>query len=161
MTNQVKISTISECKAKKWTTKAKQEHKEKLANMNVPQEYKVKYKQLLVKHFDAISIDKNVLGRVEDFFHKIHMKDNEPVCRKHFKIPDAHRPFLEESLAEWLKLGVVQKSDSLYNSPVFCIPKKGGNGPRIVQDFFELNQKSYMDKYTMKDIHECIGDIGK
>ena len=55
----------------------------------------------------------------------------------------------------------MQKSDSLYNSPVFCVPKKGGNGLRIVQDFRELNQKSYMDKYTMKDIHECIGDIGK
>ena len=89
------------------------------------------------------------------------MKDNEPVYRKQFKIPDAHRPFLEESLADWLKLGVVQKSDSLYNSPVFCVPKKGGNGYRIVQDFRELNQKSMMDKYTMKDIHECIGDIGR
>ena len=81
-------------------------------------------KKLLVKHFDAISIDKKVLRRVKDFFHKIHMKENEPVYRKQFKIPDAHRPFLEESLAEWLKLGVVQKSESLYNSPVFCVPQK-------------------------------------
>jgi putative transposase len=44
---------------------------------------------------------------------------------------------------------------------MFCVPKKGGNGYRIVQDFRELNQKSLMDKYTMKDIHECIGDIGR
>jgi hypothetical protein len=64
-------------------------------------------------------------------------------------------------LAEWLKLGVVQKLDSLYNSPVFCVPKKVGNGYRIVQDFRELNQKLFMDKYTMKDIHKCIGDIGR
>ena len=72
--------------------------------MNFPQEYKARYKALLVKHFDAISVDKNDLGRVKDFFHKIPMKDNELVNRKQFKIPDAHRPFLEESLAEWLKL---------------------------------------------------------
>jgi hypothetical protein len=90
----------------------------------------------------------------------IHLKGNEPFYWKQFKIPDAHRPFLEESLAEWLKLGVVQKSDSLYKSLVFCVPKKGGNGYRIAQDFRELNQKSLMDKYTMKDIHECIRDIG-
>ena len=89
------------------------------------------------------------------------MKYNEPVYRKQFKIQEAHRPFLEESLAEWLKLGVVQKSDSLYNSPVFCVPKKGGNGLGIVQDFQELNQKSCMDKYMMKYIYKCIGDIGK
>ena len=64
-------------------------------------------------------------------------------------------------MAEWLKLGVVQKSDSLYNSPVFCVPKKGGNRYRNIQDFRELNKKSLMDKYTMKDIHECIVDIGQ
>ena len=83
------------------------------------------------------------------------------VYRKQFKITDAHRPFLEESLAEWLKLGVVQKLDSFYNSPLFCVPKKGGHGLRIIQYFRELNQKPYMNKYTMRDIHEFIGDIGK
>jgi putative transposase len=30
-----------------------------------------------------------------------------------------------------------------------------------VQGFRELNKKSMMDKYTMKDMHECIGDIGQ
>jgi hypothetical protein len=75
-----------------------------------------------------VSIGKNDRGRKKYFFHKIDIKDNKPVFRKQFKIPDAHGPFLEESLANWLKLGVVQKSDSLYNSPVFCVPKKGGNG---------------------------------
>jgi hypothetical protein len=52
------------------------------------------------------------------------MKDNELVYREEFKIPEAHQPFLEESIADWLKLGIVQKPDSLYNSPVFCMPKK-------------------------------------
>jgi hypothetical protein len=137
------------------------DHIKEHANINVPSSYLSKYRSLLLKHFSIVSIDKLDLGRVNHFFHKIHLKDNEPVYRKQFKIPDAHRPFLEESLAEWLKLGVVQKSDSLYNSPVFCVPKKGGYGYRIVQDFRELNQKSLMDKYNMKDIHKCIGDIGR
>jgi hypothetical protein len=63
------------------------------------------------------------------------MKYNEPVYGKQFKIPDAHLPFLEESLVNWLKLCIVQKSESLYNSSVFCVPKKGGNGYRNVPDF--------------------------
>ena len=45
------------------------------------------------------------------------------------------------------------QSDSLFNTTVFCVPKKGGNCLRIVQDFHELYLKSYIDKYTMKDIH--------
>ena len=93
--NKTKIGAISEDKAARWTTEAKQDHVEKLANISVLLEYKAKYKQLLVKHFSAIIVDKNDQGRVKDFFHKIHMKDNEPVYRKQFKIPDAHRPFLE------------------------------------------------------------------
>ncbi len=157
----VTINSVQQEKSKLWTEEAKMEHIIAHANINVPGSYMSRYQNLLLKHFNIVSIDKSDLGRVKNFFHKIHLKDNEPVYRKQFKIPDAHRPFLEESLAEWLKLGVVQKSDSLYNSPVFCVPKKGGNGYRIVQDFRELNQKSLMDKYTMKDIHECIGDIGR
>jgi hypothetical protein len=58
------------------------------------------------------------------FFYKIHLKDNELVYQKQFKIRDKYKSFLEKSLAEWLKLGVVQKSDSLYNSPVFVSLKK-------------------------------------
>ena len=90
MTNQIKINTMTEGRTKQWTTEAKREHMDKLAYMNLPQEYKEKYKHLLLKHFDAISINKNDLGRVKDFFHKIHMKDNDHVYRKQFKIPDAH-----------------------------------------------------------------------
>ena len=78
ITKQVKISLISENKSSKWTSEAKQEHVEKLANLNVSHKYKGRYKQLLVKHFGAISIDKNNLGRVKDVFHKIHLKGNEP-----------------------------------------------------------------------------------
>jgi len=36
------------------------------------------------------------------------------------------------------------------------------NWPRyIVQDFRELNEHSHIDKYSMKEINECIGDKEK
>ena len=38
MTNQIKISNISQGKAKAWTSEAKNEHIEKLANMNTKQD---------------------------------------------------------------------------------------------------------------------------
>ncbi len=81
--------------------------------------------------------------------------------RNQFKIPEAHHQFIEQTLDEWLKLGVVKRSNSLYNSPIFCVPKKQGQGLRIVQDFRELNQNSHINKYSMKEITECIGDIGR
>jgi RNase H-like domain found in reverse transcriptase len=35
-----------------------------------------------------------------------------------------------------------------------------GQGLHIVQDFLELNNHLHIDKYSMKEITECIGDIG-
>jgi hypothetical protein len=107
----------------------------------------------------AISHDKYDLGLAKNYKHKIHLKNNEPVYQKQFKIPDAHHQFIEQSLEEWL--AVVWRSDSLYNLPIFCVPKKQGQGLRIIQDFRVLNQNSHIDKYSMKEITKYIGDIGR
>jgi len=55
----------------------------------------------------------------------------------------------------------VKRSNCLYNSPLFCVPKKQGQRLRIVQDFCELNNHSHIDKYSMKEITECIGNTGR
>jgi len=96
----------------------------------------------------------------KNFFHRIVLKDDGSVYRKQYQIPEAHNAFIDETLTEWLKLGVVRRSQSLYNSKIFCVPKKTGQGLRIVQNFRELNEHSHIDKYSMKEINECIGDIG-
>ena len=106
---------------KKQFTRAKIEQKAKL---QVPSEYKNRYIDILFKHQNAISVDKFDLGRAKSFTDKIYLKDNEPVYRKQFKIPEAHQSFIEATLNEWLKLGVVKRTNSLYNSPLFCVPKK-------------------------------------
>ena len=78
------------------------------------------------------------------FFTELFSKNDAPVYRKQYQIPEAHSDFIEETLQEWLKLGVVRRSQSMYNSPIFCVPKKVGKGLRIVQDFRELNEHSHI-----------------
>ena len=134
---------------------------EKRVKMNIPATHKDKYLDLLFKYRSVISKDKSDLGMAKNFFHRIVLKDDGPVYRKQYQIPEAHNTFIEETLTEWLKLGVVRRSQSMYNSPIFCVPKKTGQGLRIVQDFRELNEHSHIDKYSMKEINECIGDIGR
>jgi hypothetical protein len=96
----------------------------------------------LVKHKAAIRLDKYELGLAKDFTHRIYLKDDQPIFRKQFNLPEAHTQFIKQSLDEWLKLGVVRQSNSSYNSPIFCVPKKQGQGLRIVQDVQLLNQHS-------------------
>jgi len=88
-------------------------------HLQVPEEFHQRYLDILCKHQDALSIDKYDLGLAKDFKHKIHLKTQDPVYRKQFKIPEAHHQFIEQTLDKWLKLGVVKRSNSLYNSPNF------------------------------------------
>jgi hypothetical protein len=133
----------------------------KRVNLHVPAEFRAQYIDILFKHRQALSVSKTDLGRAKNYFHRIHLKDKFPVYRKQFKIPDAHSDFISKSIDDWIKLGVVRRTNSMYNSPIFCVPKKNGTGLRIVQDFRELNLHSHIDKYSMKEINECIGDIGR
>jgi len=55
----------------------------------------------------------------------------------------------------------VKWANSLYNSPILCILKKQGQGLRLVRDFREINKQSNIEKYSMKEITHCIGDIGR
>jgi len=104
----------------------------------VPSQCKQRYIDILYKHQQAISANKYDLGLVTNFKHKIHLKDNAPVDRKQFKIPEAHQNFIEQSLSAWLKLGVLKQANSLYNSPIFCVPKKQGQGHGLCKTFKNL-----------------------
>ena len=128
--------------------------------LNVPPEWEEAYKAVLYEFHDVFSRDKNDLGVATGLKHEIQVNTKEPVYRKQFKIPDAHREIMEKQVKEWLSLGVVQPSRSRWNSPMFCVPKKDGS-LRMVQDFRALNQVSLDDKYSMRDVTECIGELGR
>ena len=142
-------------------TKAKEDFIRNNANVsNVPVEFQNQYLDLLCKHHTIFSGEKNDIGRSDLIQHEIHLKNNDPIYVKQFKIPDTHREYLEDQVKEWLKMGIVQPTRSRYNSPMFLVNKKDG-GFRVVQDFRALNNNSHLDKYSMKDVSECIGEIGR
>jgi hypothetical protein len=68
-------------------------------HLNVPEEYKQRYIDILYKHQAAISVNKMDLGRAKKFTHKIHLKDSNPIYHMQFKIPEAHQNFIK---AEWM-----------------------------------------------------------
>jgi hypothetical protein len=68
------------------------------AKLNVPDEFKEEYLNVLFKNLEAISEHKNDLGQTETLMHDISLKSQEPVYVKQFKIPDAHREQVKQGL---------------------------------------------------------------
>jgi len=160
----VKVNSVAEEECKESVRKPPSVDKIKFikenANVNVPKEFYERYMNLLIENHDIFSDNKYDLGRANTLMHDIELTDSHPVYVKQFKIPEAHQKEVENHVLEWLKLGVIQPARSKFNSPLFIVTKKDG-GVRIVQDFRALNAKSVTDKYSMKDINECIGEIGR
>jgi hypothetical protein len=57
--------------------------------------------------------------------------------------------------------GIVERANSPYNSPIFCVPKKQGHGLRCVLDFRRLNLKTMDSKYSIRCINQCLEEVGK
>ena len=133
---------------------------EENAQLNVPEQYKEEYMKVLLENHDVISSNKYDLGKCSTSMHDIELKTKDPIYIKQFRIPEAQRQAVQDHVDELLKLGVVRPSRSKYNSPIFIVSKKGG-GIRIVQDFRAINTQTLVDKYSMRDVQECIDEIGR
>jgi len=105
-----------------------QRQKQLLADLTLtfPDAERQKYIDLIFANHDVFSKNKNDLGRANNFTHKIDLKDNAPVYIPQYRLPDTHKLKLEQQVDEWLKMGIIQPSNSKYNSPIFVVPKKNG-----------------------------------
>ena len=137
---------------------------------HLPNEFKKKYENLLIKYHHIFSKHKNDLGRCTMGKHTIPLKNDSPVYQKQFPIPYSHQDEILKAVQEWLQLDIIEKADSPYNSSLFCVPKKmdlaHADGTqkmsyRIVADFRGLNNVTNVTKYRLPLIHECIDEIGK
>ncbi len=61
------------------------------AHLNVPDQFKQRYIDILFKHQQAISVNKYDLGLAKSFQHQIHLKDNSPSLKNKAKDCESYR----------------------------------------------------------------------
>ena len=61
---------------------------------------------------------------------------------------------------ELLKKGAIEVSRSWFNSPIFLVPKPHGHGMRAVLDFRAVNLNSVPDRYTIREVRDCVDEVG-
>ena len=128
--------------------------------INGSEVFKGELRDLLREYHDVISTSPTDLGFTDEVQHEIHLKSKEPVHVRQFRIPEEHLEFLNDHVTQLMARGCIEVSSSAYNAPIFCVKKPKG-GLRVVQDFRALNEASYDDKYSIKEIQECIDTIGR
>lgn len=91
---------------------------------------------------------------------------DEPIWTKQYPYPYCDKDFVDKEIDKLLKDGIIEKSFSPYNSPIWTVSKKGldeNDRPkrRMVIDFQKLNAQTVTDRYPIPDINMTIQNLGK
>lgn len=91
--------------------------------------------------------------------------NNDPVWVKQYPYPMSDHDFVMSEIERLLENGIIQKSFSPYNSPIWTVPKKGfdeKNKPkrRMVIDYSKLNSQTITDRYPIPDINLTLQNLG-
>ena len=128
--------------------------------IKAPPEIQQKYVDLLIMYHDTCSKSKFDIGRTNVIEHKVVLNNEDPIHIRQFRIPFEHRQTIYNWIDELLKKGAIEVSRSCFNSPIFLVPKPHGHGMRAVLDFREVNNAFVPDWYTIREIRDCVDEIG-
>jgi putative transposase len=98
------------------------------------------------------------LGRVEGRELSIPLTCQVPVNERPYPIAMAFLPKVKEEIDRLLKLKIIRKSNSVYASPAFAVPKKEGK-IRLVVDYRKLNDKTLKLGYPFPNIQYSLMDL--
>ena len=127
---------------------------------NTPRHHRERVLRLLLQYQDCFSCSKDDIGRCDLLQHEIDLDTNKPIFIPQFRLSTQHFAAIKDQLAAWIRAGIVQRSRSPYNNPVFCVPKPHNRGFRVVSDFRTLNSHTLEDKYSIPSVDEVLQRVG-
>ena len=103
---------------------------ERLNQSDVPASRKAEYVRLLAEFEDTISADQEDIGLTDVTQHNIELPNgsSDPAFKGQFRLAFEHLQLIKDNVVGWLKNGLIEKSNSKFNAPVFCVPKPHGHG---------------------------------
>lgn len=96
---------------------------------------------------------------------EIRTTTDSPVYSKFYPYPIALKEEVENQIEDLLQNGIIRRSRSPYNSPVWIVPKKtdasGKKKFRLVIDYRKLNSITVADRYPIPEINDVLSNLGK
>jgi hypothetical protein len=90
----------------------------------------------------------------------------EPQGRRPFRIPEAYREELDNTISDLLKYKLIEPCESPYSNPIFLVPKPrrpdGSHaGMRLVWDGRGVNRAIESDSFLMPRVEDLIDRIAR
>ena len=83
---------------------------------------------------------------------------NDPIKKQSYPVPYAMIYQVDSEIANMLKLGVIEESNSPYSSPFVIVKKKDGTNSFCI-DFRALNRVTVFDAEPMPSIEDMFAKI--
>lgn len=97
------------------------------------------------------------LGKTNLIEHKIDTGSSEPVKQRHYPYSPAVQKLVFEEINRMLSMGVIEKSNSPWNSPVCLVRKPGKN--RLCLDSRKVNSLTVKDAYPLPHIEGLLSRL--
>lgn len=125
-------------------------------------------KSLFSKHKDVFASSAIDLKKAKILPAVIKLSDDEPVHSPPFNLSSLERSHLNDVISDFLKIGVIEESQSPYASPAFLVKKPHlqkdvseltPSDKRLVVDYRKLNKKVIPDRYPLPRIDNILSEL--
>lgn len=120
--------------------------------------------EICFKFSNAFYIEGDEFKHTKIAEHFIELKPGTtPIFTRQYRIPECHKKEIQRQIDELESKGIIEKSDSPWNSPILLVPKKleGGDEKqfRLVIDYRKLNAVTLPQSYPIPLIDEIIDQM--
>jgi len=112
-------------------------------------------KRLLSEFRDIFNI---LPGESKCGSHSIKLRTDEPIHVKQYPVPYAKNEIIKKEIENMTKWGIIEPSNSPYNSPIVLVLKKD-NSHRFCIDFRKLNAVTEFDSEPMGDQKQILSKL--
>jgi len=122
---------------------------------SVPDEYKIKLRQMLLRNSAVFSQDELDLGFTDLVTHRIDTGDARPVRQQLRRYPPARLDIIDQHLQDMQRQGIIEPRQSPWCSNIVLARKKDGT-MRCCIDYRQLNNCTVGDAYPVPRQDMCL-----
>ena len=132
-----------------------------ISNSNLSEDEKITLKKFLLQNKDVFSSSLADIGKSHLYQHRIEtFPDSPPVRTQFYRQPPHLKAETDRQVNEMLEHGIIQQSNSLYNSPVVLVKKKD-NSWRFAVDYRKLNKITIPISHPIPRLDDVFDAIGE